>query len=164
MEKKLITSVLRTSAVSRDLRDSEIALLADLVTVREYKAGDCILKPGFPDLKDYLLIVAAGNVEATFMSNGESVTLHQLQPGDIAGVISFVGGSVQNISATVLAKTDSQILMLERGSLESLLSSAPAVVYCVMLGVARDVYSTARRLTTQSVEMNNYIYHTHGRY
>ena len=161
---ELILNTLRSSTLSKDLRDSEIELLAGLVTQREYKSGECILEPGAVELKDCLLIVAEGNVEATFNSAGQAVTLHQLQQGDIAGVISFVGGSVQNISATIVAKSDAKILLLERGRLESLLNSCPSLVYYVMRGIARDVHGTARRMNTQSVEMNNYIYHTHGRY
>jgi len=84
--------------------------------------------------------------------------------GDLAGIIGFVGGNVLQISATIVAKTDSKVLVLERSRFESLLNSQPAIVYYVMRGIVRHVHGIVRRMNTQSVEMTNYIHKTHGRY
>lgn len=161
---ELVIQALRNSTLTEELRDSEIEHLASLISVREYKAGDLILKPGDGDLKDALLIHASGDVEATANTGGEHMTLHLLQPGDLAGIIGFVGGNVMQISATTVAKTDSKVLVLERSRFESLLNSHPAIVYYVMRGIVRYVHGIVRRMNTQSVEMTNYIHRTHGRY
>lgn len=161
---ELIMNALRCSNLSEELRDSEIELLASLITVKEYKAGEFILKPGETALKDSLLILGSGDVEATANTGGEQMTLHMLQTGDLAGIIGFVGGNVMQISATTVAKTDSKVLVLERARFESLLNSQPAIVYYVMRGIVRHVHGIVRRMNTQSVEMSNYIHHTHGRY
>ncbi len=161
---ELVINALRCSTLSEELRDSEIELLGSLITVREYKAGASILKPGDTELKDALLILGSGDVEANANTGGEQMTLHMLQTGDLAGIIGFVGGNVMQISATTVAKTDSKVLVLERARFESLLNSQPAIVYYVMRGIVRHVHGIVRRMNTQSVEMNNYIHKTHGRY
>ena len=161
---ELIMNTLRNSSLSEELRDSEIEHLASMITVRDYKAGEYILQPGETALKDSLLILGSGDVEATAATGGEQMTLHMLQMGDLAGIIGFVGGNVMQISATIIAKTDSKVLVLERSRFESLLNSQPAIVYYVMRGIVRHVHGIVRRMNTQSIEMNNYIHKTHGRY
>ena len=86
------------------------------------------------------------------------------RPGDIAGIITFVGGDATQISATVQVKQDSKLLLLERSHFESLLNTNPAIVYYVMRGIVRHVHGIVRRMNMQSVEMSNYIHRTGGRY
>lgn len=160
----LVLNALHNSTLSEELRDSEIELLASLITVRDYKAGEVILKPGDTELKDTLIILGSGDVEATATAGGEQVTLHLLQPGDLAGIIGFVGGNIMQISATVVAKTDSKVLLLDRKRFESLLNTNAALVYYVMRGIVRNVHGIVRRMNMQSVEMSNYMYKQGGRY
>jgi CRP/FNR family cyclic AMP-dependent transcriptional regulator len=160
----IILQALRNSTLSEELRDSEIDLLASLITVRDYKAGEAILKPGEMELKDTLLILGSGDVEATATTGGEQMTLHLVQPGDLAGIIGFVGGHAMQITATVVAKSDSKLLLLDRTRFETLLNTQPAIVYYVMRGVVRNVHGIVRRMNMQSVEMNNYIFKQGGRY
>ncbi len=160
----LILLALRDSSLSDELRDAEIEVLAKFITVRDYKAGDSILKPGDSELQDTLLILGSGEVEATATAGGEKVTLHLLKPGDLAGIIGFVGGNAMQISATVIAKTDSKVLLLDRARFESLLNTSPAIVYYVMRGIVRHVHGIVRRMNMQSVQMSNYIFKQDGRY
>ncbi|MEQ1742552.1 MAG: cyclic nucleotide-binding domain-containing protein, partial [Candidatus Nitrotoga sp.] len=126
--------------------------------------GEYLLQPGNSTLRNTLMILATGEVEATATLGGEKATLHLLQPGDLAGIITFVGGSAAQISATVVAKTNSKMLLLDRSRLESFLSTNPAIVYYVMRGIVRHVHGIVRRMNMQSVEMSNYIYQQGGRY
>ncbi|OGT00738.1 MAG: Crp/Fnr family transcriptional regulator [Gallionellales bacterium RBG_16_56_9] len=160
----LILQTLYNSTLTEELRDAEIEALASIITVRDYKAGEFILQPGASSLKDTLLILASGDVEATAITGGEKMTLHMLKPGDLAGIIGFVGGSATQISATVVAKSDSRVLLLDRKRFEGLLNTNPAIVYYVMRGVVRHVHGIVRRMNMQSVEMSNYIFQQGGRY
>jgi CRP/FNR family transcriptional regulator, cyclic AMP receptor protein len=160
----LILKTLHNSDLTEELRDAEIEALASIITLQAFKAGECLLQPGDSRLKNTLMILAQGDVVAEATIGSEKATFHLLQPGDLAGIITFVGGDVAQISATVTAKTDSTILLLERNRLESLLNSQPALVYYVMRGIVRHVHGIVRRMNMQSVEMSNYIYHTQGRY
>jgi len=164
MTEDLILETLRNSTLTEELRDAEIELLAGVVKVQEYKAGEFLLQPGNSKLRNTLMILAAGKVEATASLEGEKATLHLLQPGDLAGIITFVGGTAAQISATVVAKSDSKMLLLERSSLESFLSTNPAIVYYVMRGIVRHVHGIVRRMNMQSLEMSNYIHQQGGRY
>ncbi len=160
----LIIQTLHNSTLTEELRDSEIEMLARIIEVKEYKAGDVLVQPGNDRLKNALIILASGDVEATANVGGEQAVLHLLQPGDLAGIITFVGGNVAQISATTVAKTDSKVLVLERSKFESLLNTQPAIVYYVMRGIVRHTHGIVRRMNMQSVEMTNYIHQTHGRY
>ena len=68
------------------------------------------------------------------------------------------------ISATVVAKTDSKVLLLDRARFESMLNTNPAIVYYVMRGIVRHVHGIVRRMNMQSVQMSNYIFKQGGRY
>ena len=160
----LILQTLRNSTLTEELRDAEIEVLAGIVTVQEYKKGEFLVQPGDSKLRNALMILATGQVEATATMGGEKATLHLLQPGDLAGIITFVGGTAAQISATVVAKTNCKVLLLERSHLESFLSTNPAIVYYVMRGIVRHVHGIVRRMNMQSVEMSNYIFQQGGRY
>ncbi|GAB4121204.1 MAG: hypothetical protein Fur0040_01140 [Sideroxydans sp.] len=156
----LILQTLHTSTLTEELRDAEIELLAALFEVQEYKAGQALLRPGEERLKNSLVMLASGEVEATATIGGEEATLHLLQPGDLAGIITFVGGNVSQISATIVAKTDCKVLVLDRCKFESLLNSHPAIVYYVMRGIVRHTHGIVRRMNAQSADMMNYLYKT----
>ena len=143
----LILQTLRNSTLTEELRDAEIEALASIITVHEYQKGEFLLQPGDSRLKNALMILATGEVEATATIGGEKATLHLLQPGDLAGIITFVGGTAAQISATVVAKSNCKMLLLERSRLESFLSTNPAIVYYVMRGVVRHVHGIVRRIT-----------------
>ncbi|ADE12932.1 Crp/Fnr family transcriptional regulator [Sideroxydans lithotrophicus] len=160
----LIIQTLHNSTLTEELRDAEIESLARIIEVKDYKAGDVLVQPGNDRLKNALIILASGEVEATANVGGEQAILHLLQPGDLAGIITFVGGNVAQISATTIAKTDSKVLVLERSKFESLLNTQPAIVYYVMRGIVRHTHGIVRRMNMQSVEMTNYIHQTGGRY
>lgn len=160
----LILQTLHNSTLTEELRDAEIEMLANVITVHEYQKGEFLLQPGDSRLRNTLMILATGEVEATATISGEKATLHLLQPGDLAGIITFVGGSAAQISATVVAKSNCKVLLLERSRLESFLSTNPALVYYVMRGVVRHVHGIVRRMNMQSEEMSNYIFQQGGRY
>jgi CRP-like cAMP-binding protein len=160
----LILQTLHSSTLTEELRDAEIESLGQLFEVMEFKAGQAILKPGEERFKNALIVLANGEVEATANIGSEQATLHLLRPGDLAGIITFVGGNVSQISATIVAKTDCKVLLLERCKFESLLNSQPAIVYYVMRGIVRHTHGIVRRMNAQSVEMTNYLYKTGGRF
>lgn len=161
----LILQALRHSTLTEELRDAEIDALAKLITVRDFKAGEVLVQPSEnAELKDTLLILGNGEVEADAVVGNDKMTLHLLKPGDLAGIIGFVGGSATQASATVVAKTDGKMLLLDRMRFESLLNTQPAIVYYVMRGIIRHVHGIVRRMNLQSVEMSKYIYKLGGKY
>ena len=79
-------------------------------------------------------------------------------------MITFVGGAASQVSATLCAVGDTKVLSLDRSKFETLVNSHPMIVYRVMRGLARNMHGIVRRMNTESVELSNYIYRTHGRY
>ena len=157
---ELILKILRNSDLTSELRDAEIEALAGMMTVQDYKAGEFLLKSGDNRVEKTLMILGTGEVEATAAIKGEKATLHLLQPGDIAGIITFVGGDATQVSLIVQAKKASKVILLERARFESLLNTNPAIVYYVMRGIVRHVHGIVRRMNMHSDEMKNYIHHT----
>lgn len=159
----LVIDTLRTSTITEELSDAEVEILAGLFEVKDYKSGEAITKPSDPK-NDNLFILAHGDIEVKILSGHEEATIHVLKPGDLAGIITFVGGAASHISATLYAVGDTKVLSLERARFESLINSHPMVVYKVMRGVVRNVHGIVRRMNVQSTELSNYIFRTHGRY
>ncbi|HCI14312.1 MAG: Crp/Fnr family transcriptional regulator [Gallionellales bacterium GWA2_60_142] len=159
----LVIDTLRTSTITEELSDAEVEILAGLFDVRDYKGGDVIVRPG-DEQPDNLYILAHGDIEVKIQSSEGAATIHVLKPGDLAGMITFVGGAATQVSATLYAVGDTKVLSLERVKFETLINSHPMIVYRVMRGVARNMHGIVRRMNTESAELSNYIYRTHGRY
>ena len=159
----LVMDTLRISTITEELSDAEVQILAGLFEVQDYKAGEVIVRPGDKQ-PDNLYILAHGNIEVKIESSGEDSTIHVLKPGDLAGIITFVGGAASDISASLYAVGKTKVLSVARAKFETLINSHPMMVYKVMRGVVRNVHGIVRRVNSQSAELSNYIYRTHGRY
>jgi len=159
----LVIDTLRTSTITEELSDAEVEILAGLFEVRDYKGGDVIVQPG-DDQSDNLYILAHGDIEVKIQSTEGAAIIHVLKPGDLAGMITFVGGAASQVSATLYAVGGTKVLSLEREKFETLINSHPMIVYRVMRGLARNMHGIVRRMNTESAELSNYIYRTHGRY
>lgn len=159
----LVIDTLRTSTVTDELSDAEVKIIEGLFDVREYESGEVIAQPG--DARpDNLYILASGDIEVKIESDeGESV-IHVLKPGDLAGMITFVGGAAAQISATLCAVGVTKVLSLEREKFESLINRYPMITYRVMRGLARNMHSIVRHANNQSTQLENYIYRANGRY
>lgn len=159
----LVIDTLRTSTITEELNDAEVEVLAGLFEVHNFKADDVITKPTDTPY-DNLFILAHGDIEVKIDSGGEETTIHVLKPGDLAGIITFVGGPASHHSATLYAVGDTKVLSLQRAKFETLINSHPMIVYKVMRGVVRNLHGIVRRINVQSSELSNYIFRTHGRY
>ena len=159
----LVIDTLRTSTITEELSDAEVEILAGLFEVKDYKSGEAITTPA-DEKNDNLFILAHGDIEVKILSGSDEATIHILKPGDLAGIITFVGGAASHISATLYAVGDTKVLSLERAAFETLVNSHPMIVYKVMRGVVRNVHGIVRRMNAQSTELSNYIFRTHGRY
>ena len=159
----LVIDTLRTSTITEELNDAEVEIIAGLFEVQDYKAGQAIIRPGV-DQPDNLYILAHGEIQVKIQSSEGEASIHVLKPGDLAGIITFAGGTSAHISATLTAVGDTKLLSMTRVKFETLINSHPMIMYKVMRGVVRDVHGIVRRMNAQSAELSNYIYRIHGRY
>ena len=154
---------LRTSTITEDLTDSELKIIAELFEVRSYKSHEIIVKPG-DNQPDNLYILAQGGIEVKIQGSEGEVAIYVLKPGDLAGIITFVGGAPSQHSATLIAKGDAKVLSLPRIKFETLIDSHPMIEYKVMRGIVRYVHSIVRNMNSKSAELSNYIYRSSGGY
>ena len=159
----LVMDTLRNSTITEELSDAEVEIIEGLFEVQDFKSGEIIVQPGEKQT-DNLYILAHGDIEVKIESGGENSIIHVLKPGDLAGIITFVGGAASDISATLYAVGKTKVLCLKRVDFEKLINTHPMIVYKVMRGVVRNVHGIVRRVNSQSAELSNYIYRTHGRY
>jgi len=159
----LVMDTLRTSTITEELSDTEVEMLAGLFKIQDFKSGEVIVRPG-DEQPDNLYILAHGDIAVKIESGGEESTIHVLKPGDLAGIISFVGGAASDISATLCAVGNTKVLSMPRAEFEKLINSHPMIVYKVMRGVVRNVHGIVRRVNSQSAELSKYIYRFNGRY
>lgn len=159
-----ILKALHNSGLVENLRGFEINVLAGLITVQYFEAREFAVELYDHLLKESLMILVEGEIEVSAMVNNEAVLLNLQTPGDLARIISFVGGNMMNVSARIKVKKDSAVLLLQRTRLESLLHSHPSIVYCVMRNLVRHVHGVARRKNAEKEEMTNYFYRMNGRY
>ena len=158
-----ILTALHNSRLVENLREFEINVLASLFTVQYFEVKELVAELD-DSLKDALMILVEGEVEVNAMVGNESVMLHLKSPGDLARIISFVGGNIVDVSARINVMKDSAVLLLKRFRLETLLHTHPSIVYCVMRNLIQHVHAVARRKNAENAEMSNYIYRIHGRY
>lgn len=161
MDNPQTCNLIERSALIADLNPEQCAELSDITTVRLVKNGEALIKQG--EIDDALHIVGYGNLAAERQTTGgDTITLHVLKPGDLAGAMGFIDGTEH--TATLRALGDTTVTSLKRQDLEAVLHSNPELVYGVMRGVVRSVHLIMREMNLQHVELNNYITKTHGRY
>ena len=152
---------LRNSRLAAELDDAQCRTLAAQTELLDLKEGDVLVKEGTSD--DHLFIIINGTLGVVRHPQGEEPeTLHALVAGDFAGEMSFIDGTERYASLQAVGPT--RVMSLRRPQLESLLASDPVLVYRVMRAIIRTAHAIQRRLSSQSVELSNYIYKQHGRY
>jgi ribosome-associated toxin RatA of RatAB toxin-antitoxin module/CRP-like cAMP-binding protein len=156
-----IYQALRPSRLAAELTDEQCRTLAAVMTLRDLREGEVLVREGAPDEHFYLI---ASGVLGVVKNAGtsEQVTLNTLTAGDFAGELSWLDGEERYASLVAAAPT--RVIGLERTRLEALLTKDPVLVYRVMRAIVRVVHQLQRRLWMQQSELANYIYKQHGRY
>lgn len=159
----LIIDTLRTSMITEELGDAEIKILAELFVVKNRKAGEQVVMPKDKH-PDNLYILAQGEIEVKIKSSDGETVIDKLKPGDLAGVITFVGGAPTQHSAVLYAIGDTKILRLERAKFLTLIDAHPMIVYKVMCAIVRNVHGIVRNMNARASELSTYIYRHSGGY
>jgi CRP-like cAMP-binding protein len=158
-----VLTALHSSRLAEGLRDFEVNVFASLFTLHYFEVSELVAELD-DSLKDALMVLVEGELEVNAMVGNDSVLLHLKVPGDMARIISFIGGSIVDITARIKVRKNSAVLLLQRPKLESLLQTHPAIVYCVMRNLLQHVHGVARRTKAENRELSNYFYRMNGRY
>lgn len=153
--------LVESSSLGEELSADQRAALATIIRVAGLKAGDFLIKEG--EIDDSLHVLVTGRLEVVKRDQGgEYVTLHVLHPGEMAGELGFIDGKPH--SAGLRALENSEVFVIHRAELESLIAEQPELVYKVMRAIVRAVHRTIGRMNFQFVQLTDYICHQHGRY
>lgn len=159
----LINDTLRISMITEELTDPELGILARLFEVQSHKSGEQIVRLR-EQRPDNLYVLAQGEIEVKIKGGDGEAVIHVLKPGDLAGVITFVGGAPTQHSATLYSLGDTKVLRLERNKFIALVESHPMIAYKVMCAVVRNVHGIVRSMNAKASELNSYIYRHSGGY
>jgi CRP/FNR family cyclic AMP-dependent transcriptional regulator len=158
----LVINTLRVSPITEELTDAEIEIFEGLFDVLNYKAGDLIVQPGDKRQPDDLYILAQGEIQVKISSSDGDNVIHVLKPGDLAGIITFVGGAPSQHSAALYAVGETQVLSMSSAKFDSLVCSRPMTAHKIMRGIVRYVHGIVRNMNAKSSELKNFIYRNSG--
>ena len=137
---------LRRSAVFSAMPDNVLKELADICMSRTYHHDQLLWYQGDPG--DYLVVITRGLVKITVTSdNGDEMVLTTLGPHEVVGDLSLVDQGPR--SASVVALTETQCLVLPRMAMIALMQRRPELLDSLLraLGVM------LRRLTEQTTDL-----------
>jgi CRP/FNR family cyclic AMP-dependent transcriptional regulator len=158
----LAINTLRVSPITEELTDAEIEIFAELFDVQRYKAGDLIVQPGDKRQPDNLYILAQGEIQVKILSSDGESAIHVLKPGDLAGIITFVGGAPSQHSAALYSIGETQVLSMSSAKFDALVCSRPMTAHKIMRGIVRYVHGIVRNMNAKSSELKNFIYRNNG--
>lgn len=120
---------LRRIPLFADLDRSELEMIAKMVTELHYSEGTVLFTEGTRGTE--MFIVVEGVTEVT----RERVYIADIGPGGFAGEMALLTDSPRN--STVTAKTDVQVLHIDRRSFQTMLQEAPRIAVKMLPVVAR---------------------------
>lgn len=123
-----------TSEVFRSLDAEDLDLLAASARTRALADGEVLFRKGDP--ADRLYGVLEGSLRATALSgDGRELVLRIMGPGQWIGEVALFDGGAR--SATIVAQEASELLVIERAALFSLLQHRPHVAMVLLSALAR---------------------------
>jgi len=158
---KVALRLIRESPLGEELSTDQGTLLAPVIKVGNLRLGEFLLEEGQVD--NCLHVLVSGKLEVVKSDQGgEYVTLHVLQPGDMAGELGFIDGTPH--SAGIRALGDCEVFNIHRADFEALMERDPDMVYKVMRAIVRAAHRIQRRMNFQYTQLTDYISHQHGRF
>ena len=156
-----IAKLIGHSSLGKELSDTEVEVLAELMRERTLADGEFLFEDGMSD--DSLHVILTGKVEVVKRTGDDNfASLAVLRDGELAGELSFIDGAAHTVGLRALCET--RVLSLAREAFEGIIDSNPRLVYKVMRAVARSAHRIVHRMNTEFVELSNYIFKQHGRY
>jgi CRP-like cAMP-binding protein len=138
-----IRNILGKSALLEELSASETEIVLALLSTRYVNQGDVIAKPR-DEHADNLFILVQGRIEVLIESEEGLHSIFVVNPGDLAGIITFSGRSISPIKVTVVALESTQVLSLDRIKFESLIYTNPQLMYRFYQGMVRHTHRMMR--------------------
>lgn len=160
MSESASAQLVQTSTMGDELDKQESALIASVMTVKQLKDGEVLVKEGQNEESLYLLV--HGTLTVTTNHDSVDEVVYTMKPGECAGTRAFVDRAPRK--ATLKASGDATVYCMTPEDFESLLDNYPKVVYKVMRAIFRITHANLMRMNQEKEQLSNYINKTHGRY
>ena len=139
-------SFLRSLSLFKDLRDRELALLAQALHVRTYHPGEVVFMEG--DIGRALFILETGKVELTRVGHeGKQEPVYTVQPEEFFGEMALLEQLPRTATATAAER--SHLYLLYRPKLDSLMSRQPRIGAFIMGHLATLLSARLRRVSAR---------------
>lgn len=149
-----ICEKIQTSSLGKDLSDDDCTTLSTIVKTKTLNQGEILFSA--EETTRTLYVILNGKIDVTKnQTNDESLLIHTLHTGDMAGEMGFIDGDPHSL--TLRANTDTELLCLDHESFEALLLTHPHLVYHVMRAITRATHHALRRMNHQYSELNKFI-------
>ena len=119
---------LRKSPLFEGLSDDELKKLMDMAEPVSLRAGEVLIKQG--ELGDAAYVVISGEFEIQKQTGQSLIKIDVRNPGDVVGEMALLSQTPRN--ASVIAKTDCEVLRIPQESFEKLLSSSTTAALAVL--------------------------------
>jgi signal transduction histidine kinase len=119
---------LRKSPLFQGLSDDELQQLMDMAEPVSLRAGDVLLKQG--ELGDAAYVVIRGEFEIQKQTGQSLIKIDVRSPGDVVGEMALLSQTPRN--ASVIAKTDCEVMKIPQDAFAKLLSSSTTAALAVL--------------------------------
>lgn len=142
------------SLLGQDLTPEECEIISSIVKNRQLQPDEMLFDVDSKDNTLYLLIT--GKLEVLKVMPGKNtLSMETLQQGAMIGELAFIDGVPH--SMRLVAKKESEVLMIHRDDFESLIESNPMLTYHLMRAILRYSHNIQRKLNDKYVEMYRMI-------
>ena len=119
---------LRKSPLFQGLSDEELQQLMDMAEPVSLRAGEILIRQGEPG--DAAYVVMSGDFEVQKQSGQSLIKIDVRNPGDVVGEMALLSRAPRN--ATLIAKTESEVLRIPQEAFEKLLLSSTTAAMAVL--------------------------------
>jgi signal transduction histidine kinase len=119
---------LRKSPLFQGLSDEELQQLMDMAESVTLRAGETLIKQG--ELGDSAYVLISGDFEVQKQSGQSLIKIDVRNPGDVVGEMALLSRGPRN--ATLIAKTDGEVLRIPQEAFEKLLLSSTTAAMAIL--------------------------------
>jgi CRP/FNR family cyclic AMP-dependent transcriptional regulator len=145
-----VLPILNKITIFAGLSDPQLYKLSRLLSSVSYKANETVFEQG--DEPGHIYIVKKGKVKLVVWEDDTPLELIEFQEGHCFGEASVIG--IQRHQGTVIATTDTELIVLSRKALMSIYDSDKELFSVFILNIAREV---CRRLYASDDILLHYL-------
>jgi CRP-like cAMP-binding protein len=151
-----VISTLQTSPVTKNLSETEMHKLAEMLQRLTYTTGQVIRNKEAGGAHQFT-ILARGSISIKLPNGVGESTVGTLQPGDLVDASAPLG------EANLYAEGDTHILRMSHEQFDALVRTHPTLMCHVIDGMVYNMRSIQLRTNHLIAELKGYIYSAHHR-